>query len=386
MSITETNDMSPESTHITIVSQRGHSQAMAFARKGGVAFSGLLGGIATAKETERKGPIEVMLFFELNYDDEERGRIPVPGTKKEEAGNMAYDKYTIEVTTKDGKKKVPGSWFTDAVKATDEWSAVNDRAEWCNNTAYVTDDNRECPADIMAMGTGERAMEKKRLKQRVADMRTALVKGAMLFHHAEEISSLNPDHIRVKMPFKKVFVLVDGQRVKLEGENEYQTTLQVTGNTIRLQDPSGEIEDKVFTVSEFLALKPSKLTGKSEDYTTTSLEATKARAPKTAKSKGKGKQEIAPATSVEAFLNICNVAGTSIDQQTDQGMKLNALILAACATPGPKGDDVVETIGDFAMAIDGLWTTLSARYTTIKADKAKVLNAAAQSARQAKVA
>lgn len=381
------NDVTTDTTHQTIVSQRGHVQAMAFARKGGVAFSGLLGSIASAKETERMGPIQVMLFFTETYDGEEQNSIPVPGTKREDAGNKPFDKYTIEVTTKDGKKKVPGSWFTDAVKSTDDWLLTSDRIQWCDNTAYENDDGATCPADILNMGTGERAVEKKRLRQRVADMRTALVKGAMLLHHADDISNLNPARIKVKMPFKAVFVLDnDGQRIKLEGENEYQTMLKVTGNTIRLQDPSGEIEDKVMTVSEFLALKPEKLTGKSEDYTTTALEATKARAPRGNRQKGKGKQEIAIPTTVEQVLNLFNVGATALDTQTDQGAKTSALVLAACATPGAKGDDVVETIGDFALSIDGLWTVISARYNTIKADKAKVLNQAAQAARTTKVA
>jgi len=43
-----------------------------------------------------------------------------------------------------------------------------------------------------------------------------------------------------------------------------------------------------------------------------------------------------------------NAASTAIDGQTDQGLKLNSALLAAMSAPGEKGDDVVETVGDFA--------------------------------------
>jgi len=47
-------DLNVDTTSQTITAQRGHVQALAFARKGGAALSHLLGGIATAKETERR--------------------------------------------------------------------------------------------------------------------------------------------------------------------------------------------------------------------------------------------------------------------------------------------------------------------------------------------
>lgn len=376
----EAEDLSPESTHRTIIGSRGHVQAMAFARKGGAAFSGLLGSIATAKETERKGPIEVMLFFETHFDDEERASIPVPGSKKEEAGNKTYDKYTTTVDTKDGKKKVPGSWFTDVVKTTPEWEAIEERRG-------LIDGDGDAPHDVLAMRkTGEALMEKKRLSQRVSDMRTALVKGAMLWHHAEEVSAINPERIRVKMPFKKMYVIdADGNKIKMDdGTENFVTELRVTGNTIRLQDPAAEFEDKVYTVSEFLALKPGKLVGKTEDQTIVTLEATKARAPKSDKKKGKGKQEIAIPTSVEQLLNLFNVGATALDSETDQGAKLSAALMAAYSTPGEKGDDIVETVGDFALGVDAHWTVISARYYQIKAAKAAALNSKAQSERDKK--
>lgn len=350
-------DMNIDTTSQTITAQRGHIQALAFARKGGVALSTLLGNIATRKEQERKGPIEMVLFLETHFTDDEAVAIPVVGSKMGETGNKPFDKYTSEVQTKDGKKKVPGSWFTDVIRGTDEYTAAIQRKEWCDDVSLPG-----CPQEIIDMGTGERAAEKQRLNDRIKDMRTGLTRGAMLFHHAAEIRELNPERIKVKLPIRS-------RKNPATGE-EYQ---EVYGNTVRLQDPAGEIEDKVLSVSQFNALRPAKLTGPKEGWTTSALETTADRAPKT--KGGKGKQQTIPIpTTVEALLNMFNIISTALDIETEQGAKMNTLLLTACATPGAKGDDVVETTGDHILTVDGIWNVIDKRYNGIKAAKAQALN------------
>lgn len=367
-------DTNPESTSQTITAQRGHVQALAFARKGGAALSALLDSIAKRKEEERRGPAEMFLFLETNYTEGEQSAIPVVGSKQGETGNKPYDKYTSEVQTKDGKKKVPGSWFTDAVRATDAYSRAIDIKSWCDDIKYVNEAGAECPEYISNMGTGERAVEKQRMVDWIKNMRTGLTKGAMLFHHVAEISTLNPARIKVKMPFRN-------QKNLTTGENE----VVVIGDTIRLQDPDGEIEDKVFSVSQFNALRPAKLPiVKDKDdatkldksgWTITALEKTADRAPKNS-GKGKGnKTTIAVPTTVEALLNMFNIISTAIDTETEAGKMLHSKVLAACAAPGDKGDDVVETIGDFVTKVDDdVWTVINARYNGIKTKKSQALN------------
>src|SRR6266852_4875600 len=230
-------DINVDTTSQTITAQRGHVQALAFARKGGSALSRLLGNIASAKEKERTGPIETMLFLELNFSDDESAAIPVVGSKQGDTGNKPYDRYTASVKTADGTKKIPGSWFTDVIKATDDATVALHAIECCNDAA--TDG---CPDYIKAMGTGARIAEKKRLRQRLADMRTALTKGSMLFHHAETVRTCNPERIEVKMPIRSEYVLdASGSRVTIDGVE--QTRQVVYGNIIRLIDPKKEIED-----------------------------------------------------------------------------------------------------------------------------------------------
>lgn len=365
MSNTDTN---PESTSQTITAQRGNSQAIAFARKGGVALSALLGSIATRKEEERRGPIEMFLFLTEHYTDDEVTRIPVVGSKQGETGNLPYDKYTSELQTKDGKKKVPGSWFTDVIRATDEYDAIIQRKAYCDDVTLAG-----CPDDIKAMGTGERATEKQRLTDRVKDMRTGLTKGAMLYHHVKEIEELNPERIRIRMPFLKT--------KRADGSDG----LKVMGNTVRLQDPAGIKEDVVFSVSQFNALRPAKLPHVPDatnpdkldksGWDITALESTAERAPKNSGAGKQDKNKIAVPTTVEGILNLFNVMGTALDTNTDQGKMLHSKVLSACAAPGEKGDDTVETIGDFVIRIDDdIWTVINARYNGIKTKKNQARN------------
>lgn len=378
--MTDTNlnlvDVSPEQTHLTITAQRGHFQAIAFARKGGTALGSLLGGIATAKEVERKGPIQTMLFLTETYDADEQSAIPVVGSRMGETGNKPYDRYTAEVDTDQGKKKIPGSWVTDVVRATDEYIAVEDRIEFIDKPTLP-----DCPEDISNMGTGERAVERERLMQRKADMRKALVSGIMLYHRCEEVSALNTARIKIKLPIREEMVIdpATKQPVKDPVTGAIQTRDVVFGNTVRLQDPEGIFEDKVLTVGQFQALKPDKIEG---EKTIVSLEKTGARAPK-GRRKGGTKTTYPTPASLEQFLTMLNTLSTSMDTQTEQGQKLNSKVLAACAAEGKAGDDVVETIGDFVVAMDdNIWTVINARYNTIKTAKAQARNAAAHAATQ----
>src|SRR6185369_7020060 len=152
---------------------RGHAQALKFVEKGGAELSNILASIATAKEAERRGPLQVFVFLAEHFTDAEGVHsIPVPGSKKGETGNLPYDKYTTKIKTNDGERSVPGSWYTDVIKNTAECKAIDERIAQCAGGEGV-------PEDIARMGDGERKMEVKRLRDRIKDMRTALVKGAM---------------------------------------------------------------------------------------------------------------------------------------------------------------------------------------------------------------
>lgn len=362
-----------------ITAQRGHVQALAFAAKGGSALSNLLSGIATTKAAEREGALHMALFLEMNFTSDEQHAIPQPGSKKEDAGNKPYDRYTVDVKTDNGMRKVPGSWFTDVVKSTQRWADIQQRIKWLGG------DTDGMPDDIAAMGAGERATEIKKLRQFIADMRTGLTKGAMLFLHVETIAAINPARIAVKMPYKSRFVLgADGERIKTGEGNEYVTEMYVTGSNIRLIDPEKEFEDKVFSVSEFLALNPDKLVGPSNTQTIVTLEKTKERGTKKSPPAGKD-SKITVQSTVEGVLTLANCLSSSIDTSTDAGSKVHAALIAAMAVKGDKGDDVVETMGDAIIALDLIWTAISDRYENIKLRKAS-LKAAAQAPAAAQAA
>jgi hypothetical protein len=370
-------DTNPESTHQTITAQKGHGQALAFARKGGEELSRLLGTIATTKEAERMGPVQMFNFLVTHYDDDEADCIPVVGSRQGQTGNKPYDRYSQEVMTDQGKKVIPGSWFTDVIRSTHEYQMVQERIDYLSDVTQT-----DCPEDIRKMGTGERATEKARLTQRKTDMRTALTKGAMLLHHVREIETISPETVTIKLPIRTEYVLDGkGEKVKIPGTNEFETRDVVYGNNIRLIDPSKELEDRVLNVNQFTALKPDKVQGA---ITIASLEATGARAPK-GKRKGKGtKIDIPVPATVEQLLHHFNVLATALDTESEQGKMLSAKVLAACATEGEKGDDVVETIGDFITAMDdNIWTVINARYSAIKTAKAKAQNTKAHAVNQA---
>lgn len=337
-------------TDLSVSGQRGHAQAIAFAAKGGSALSELLGSIAKNKEAERGGPLRGMLFLTTHFSDGEQHSIPVPGSKKEDAGNSPYDKYSTEVVTKDGKKKVPGSWFTDVIKMTAAFDERSNVIVWCDGQLPEDKDGNAIPMPewLSKMATSERKAVKKQARQAITDMRTGLTKSAMLFHHAEAVADLNDERIKVKMPFKMM--------KNDDGEGE----LQFTGsNIIRVIDPASEAEAYEYTVSEFLALKPEKLMlMKKEERTTVALDNTKVRGVKGKNKKG-GKTDYPIPSNLEQFLTFCNVGGTAVDMETDQGSKLNAAILTAIA--GGKMD-VIMTIGGFLMKADNLWTQIGPIY------------------------
>lgn len=354
-----------------ITAQRGHVQALAFARKGGTAMSALLHTIWTTKAEERKSPLSVFLFIENTYSDEEKARIPVPGTKKDEAGNKPYDRYSTTANTGDGKKTVPGSWFTDTVRANTEYQEVEHLIACCDDV-----NTEGCPQNIKDMGTIARRDYKVLMQKAKQDMRTGFVRGCKLYLHAEEISAINPERIRVKMPF----------RVEKDGDN--QPTLVMGGSTnIRVQDPTDEMEDLIYSVSEFLALDTAKLQGPMSAQTIKTLEATKARAPRGSnKNKGKGQQDIKVPTALQPFLNICNIVSTALDNGTDQGRNLESQLLAAFAAKGESGDDAVMTVGTVCLAFDNLWTIIQDRYNGIAAKRAAAMNTKAAAERAAKTA
>lgn len=352
-----------------ITAQRGHVQALAFARKGGAAMSALLHTIWVTKAEERKSPLSVFLFIENTYTDEEKARIPVPGTKKDDAGNKPYDRYSTQVNTGDGKKTVPGSWFTDTVRADSEFQNVEHLIACCDDV-----NTEGCPQSIKDMGTIARRDYKVLMQKAKSDMRTGFVRGCKLFLHAEEISQINPERIRVKMPFR------------VEKDDNNQPVLVMGGSTnIRVQDPTDEMEDLIYSVSEFLALDMAKLQGPMSAQTIKTLEATKARAPRGSnKDKGKGQQDIKMPTTLQPFLNLCNVISTSLDNGTEQGRNLESQVLAAFASKGENRKETIKTVGAVALAFDNMWSLIQSEYNQIMADEQRATNEKARLEREAR--
>lgn len=341
-----------------IMAFKGHTQAMAFARKGGAAFGELLFSIAKRKEEEGKGPIETLLFLETHFSDEEGHNIPVVGSKMGETGNLPYDRYTTEVQTADGKRKVPGSWFTDVVKSTEQWAILNQRRE------YVKQGQGEgVPADILAMNAGERAMEKKRIDTFITNMRTALTKGAMLLHQVEAVDTMNPARVKVKLPIFE------------EKGTDGKPRQVVKGNLIRLVDPSGlDAEGDVFSVGSFLRFDPVKAAADPDKGTITSLKATASRGPrKPPAAAGTGTNYAIP-TTLEGTMTLFNVLASAMDNTQDHGKKMESQLLTALAKTTKDGDEAVISVGKLCLALDSVWTVISDRYDRITRAQAAAAN------------
>lgn len=358
--MTETlNTASSEQLGEQIKAQRGHVQALAFVAKGGAGLSAVLHDIWRAKSLERQGRLSVFVYLLNTYTDDERSSIPVVGTKKGESGNKPYDRYTTQVKAESGMKSVPGSWYSDAIRATDESKWIDHVAAWCDGNEETRPEN--IPDGIEPKTIRAATFKAEMLKAR-QDMRAGLVGGCQLYLHAEEIGSINPERIAVKMP-----VLMNKETGKL---------MLGGSNMVRLVDPlpQGGEDDRILTVSEFLALDPAKLKGPGKDQTIKTLMDTKARAPRSSGkgAAGKGQQDIKPPTQVEPFLNLCNVMATALDNGTDQGKQLETQLLAKLA--GKNSDDTVMTLGTVCLAFDNLWTLIQSRYTEIASKRAAALN------------
>jgi len=351
-----------------ITAQRGHVQALAFVAKGGTGLSSCLHNIWVAKSLERQGKLSVFVFLLNNYSEDERAGIPVVGSKKGESGNKPYDRYTTQVKTDTGMKSVPGSWYTDAIRATAESKWIDTVASWCDGNEEHRPDN--IPADVKEPKTVRASEFKAEMLKARQDMRAGLVGGCQLYLHSEEISAINPDRIRVKMPIRK----------------DAETGNLVLGgsNMVRLVDPmEGGEDERILTVSEFLALDPAKLKGPGRDQTIKTLMDTKARKPRGSGTgaAGKGAQDIKPPTTVEPFLNLCNVMATALDNGTEQGKTLETQLLAKLAAKD--SDDTVMTVGTVCLAFDNLWTLIQDRYTAIAAKRAAAMNDKARLERKA---
>lgn len=332
-----------------ITAYKGHVQAMAFARKGGAAFSALLYGIAKRKEEEGKGPIETMLFLETHFSDEEGHNIPVVGSKKEDSGNKPYDRYTTEVKTADGTRKVPGSWFTDVVKSTEAWAVLNQRREHVKQAQ-----GEGVPADIIAMKPGERAMEKKRIDAFITNMRTALTKGAMLLHQVEAVNTMNPNRVKARLP------------IMAQKDDAGKEVEVVVGNLIRVYDPtdlSDDAEPEVVTVGSFLQWDPAKAAKDPDGGTIASLKATASKGPKKNKTTlaGTGANYVAP-RNVEETFTLFNCLATGLDQESDHGEKIYAALLTKASGKDKDAREARISIGKVALALDSLWTVIRPAY------------------------
>lgn len=349
------NDVNKDAPVNPIMAFKGHTQAMAFARKGGAALGELLFSIAKRKEEEGKGPIEMVLFLEQTYSDEEGHNIPEVGSKQGETGNKPYDRYTTEIQTEQGKRKVPGSWFTDAVKSTEVWASLNQRREHVK-----VGQGEGIPRDVLEMSTVQKAMEKVRIDRFIANMRTGLTRGAMLMHQLDAINSMNPERVKAKLP------------IYSEKDENGKEKLVVRGNLIRIEDPSGIIaEPEIVTVGSFLQYDAGKAMKDPDKGTIVSLKATASKAPK--KGKVTGTAPTVPAT-LEQVLTLFNVLASGMDNTTDHGKKMESQLLSLLAKEGVEGDEAVIAVGHVCLALDSVWTVISDRYNRITRAHAAALN------------
>lgn len=362
----------------TITARTGNVQAMAFAAKGGVALNALLSSIADTKAAERMGAIHAMAFLVTHFSDDEQHAIPVVGSKQGETGNLPFDKYTAEITTADGKRKVPASWYTDVIRATDEYERIKRVQRWLSGD--VTE-GETVPDDIAAIAkTGAGNEMKATLGDRISDMRVGLTRGSMLFHHCEAVSAINPARIKVKMPWRPVHKLdANGERVMVDGA--HVTELKVTGSKIRLQDPTGEFEDKIYSVSSFLQLKPdNELFAKLADdaKTIVELDKTTARAPKGGdKDKDKAQNNAKVPTTLEGGLTLFNALSSWVDQETDEGEKVYNKLLAKMASKDADAAETIMSVGKLCLTLDALWTIIRPAYNRLNEQKAAAAMATA---------
>lgn len=337
-------------TYADITAVKGHTQAVAFARKGGDVLSKAFHDIADAKEMERRGPIVIMVTLESIFSEAEAAAIPVVGSKQGETGNLPYDKYTATVKTADGERKVPGSWFTDVVKASAEGERIVLRIQQLNDAATPAG-AAEAPEDIRKLSFIQRAQEKKRLQERVSNMRTALTKGAMLWHQLEAVNGMNPNRVIAKLPID-----ADGN---------------VIGNFIRVTDPSDAEQLELYNVGGFLQLDPEKAALDPDKGTIASLKVTAARAPRKAATTGKA---VTVPTNANDALTIFNVMATWLDNSTDQGQKSYAQLLTLVSKEGTEGDEAVISVGKVCLALDGIWNVINKRYTMLEERAASAMN------------
>lgn len=343
-----------------IVERRGLVQAMAFAAKGGAALNTLMAGIADRKAAERMGSIQAMCFLVEHFSDDEQHAVPKVGSKKEENSNLPYDKYSKEITTPEGKRTVQGSWFTDVIHALPEYERIQTTKRWLDG---VYEEGEQVPDAITAIAkTGEAGTQKQMLSDRISDMRTGLTKGSMLFHHAEEISAINPERIKVKMPWREEYLIHNGERVKNE-DGSFKTTLTVYGSKIRLQDPAGEFEDKIYSVSSFLQLKPDNETFLKEPLKTiVALDKTTARPPKIGQTPGTAADVKVPVT-LEQVLTQFNALASGLNQEDDKGERMYLALLTKASGNTDEARETRASIAKVALALDSLWTIISPMHT-----------------------
>lgn len=359
----------------SITARRGLIQALAFAEKGGAALNSLMAGIADRKAAERMGSIQAMCFLVEHFSDEEQHAVPKVGSKMGETGNDPYDKYSKEITTSEGKRTVPGSWFTDVIHSLSEYERIVVTKRWLDG---VYEEGEVVPPEITAIAkTGAAGEMKQTLSDRISDMRTGLTKGAMLFHHAEEISKINPERIKVKMPWRVEYVIENGEKVMIPGTNEFKTTFVVYGSKVRLQDPAGEFEDKIYSVSSFLQLKPDNDGFKAEPVKTiVALDKTTARPPKAGTTPGTAADVKVPVT-LEQVLTQFNALASGINQEEDTGERMYTALLSKASGKDDEARETRASIGKLAFAIDSLWTIIRPLYLRDEEAKAKA-NVAAQ--------
>lgn len=339
-----------ETTNVSANS--GHLNALKFAHKGGAAFGAMLFSIALAKQTERKGPIISMLYLESHFDYSE---VPELGSEEGKTGNKPFDRYVTKVK---GSAPIRGSWFTDVVAETPQASEIRKEIAWAQAAQ-----GPDIPEHILAMGSGRRKEYIEEQRQLLTDMRTALTKGATLWHQLETIGTMNKERVAVKLP------------VMAQKDANGDEVMVVTGSTIRLYDPAKIDDDEIVKVGSFLQYDAAAALADPAGATIKTLKATASR-----DTKGKTKTNVPGGTNyvepktINDMLALFNVLASSLDNGTDHGRKMESQLISACAKPGKEGDEAVISAGKVALALDNVWNVINNRYNALEASKAAALN------------
>jgi hypothetical protein len=293
--------------------------------------------VLDAGETTKRGPLDLMQrMTEAGIDLD---KLPVPGEK---TGNNPDIYDGTRLNDKGEWKAYKGSHIKDAVLKTKEGSALVEAITAVNSKAGKWAD----------CGDIRRDSEKKVLEARRNAMVSLYSRAIKLNHWFNKIGDLPG----VDWEPVTDTVMVDGKPT----EQPARTT-----SPIVVYNPAKRSEFETMSVGQFLQLDPDE--AKEQGGTYTALIRTLGREG------GSGQGDTGTKTprikNIEGLLSALNDISSYLDPETDEGQK-NQAKLAVFMANKKLGDDVIETVGDAAMALDHLSTVIMTRYADMKAREA----------------